>query len=164
MRVNPPIVMPINNCAYLNPPDSPRSSCHVPSASPKAMMRWILFVCPAPSRNLHLIKDSELHLVSSFFSISLPSCGHETRRSSFDLIREISNLKPHRPRDSLLRTMSTKPVPIPGPKGVPFVGNVYDIEREVPLNSMELMADNYGMCFCFYSISIYEDGMLTRYR
>lgn len=35
-------------------------------------------------------------------------------------------------------------VPIPGPRGVPIVGNVYDIEREVPLNSMELMADHYG--------------------
>lgn len=41
--------------------------------------------------------------------------------------------------------MSTnKPVPIPGPRGVPIVGNLYDIERDVPLNSMELMADNYG--------------------
>lgn len=39
---------------------------------------------------------------------------------------------------------STKEVPIPGPKGVPFLGNIYDIEQEVPLNSLELLADNYG--------------------
>ena len=50
---------------------------------------------------------------------------------------------------SLCPTISVSPavtmsVPIPGPRGVPLVGNVYDIEREVPLNSMELMADHYG--------------------
>lgn len=39
---------------------------------------------------------------------------------------------------------ATKEVPIPGPKGVPFLGNIYDIEPEVPLNSLELLADNYG--------------------
>ncbi|KAJ5725977.1 Oxidoreductase FAD/NAD(P)-binding [Penicillium malachiteum] len=40
--------------------------------------------------------------------------------------------------------MTTKEVPIPGPKGVPFLGNIYDIEKDVPLNSIHLMADNYG--------------------
>lgn len=40
---------------------------------------------------------------------------------------------------------STKQVPIPGPKGVPFLGNIYDIEPEVPVNSFERMADSYGM-------------------
>lgn len=40
---------------------------------------------------------------------------------------------------------STKEVPIPGPKGVPFLGNIYDIDKEVPLNSIELLADNYGI-------------------
>ncbi|KAJ5124323.1 uncharacterized protein N7515_008148 [Penicillium bovifimosum] len=39
---------------------------------------------------------------------------------------------------------STKQEPIPGPKGVPFLGNIYDIEPEVPVNSFELLADNYG--------------------
>ncbi|KAJ5566005.1 hypothetical protein N7535_007643 [Penicillium sp. DV-2018c] len=39
---------------------------------------------------------------------------------------------------------STKHVPIPGPKGVPFLGNVYDVEPEVPVNSFELLADTYG--------------------
>lgn len=39
---------------------------------------------------------------------------------------------------------SSKEVPIPGPKGVPILGNIYDIEPEVPLNSIELLADNYG--------------------
>lgn len=39
----------------------------------------------------------------------------------------------------------TKQVPIPGPKGVPFLGNIYDIEPEVPVNSFERMADSYGM-------------------
>jgi hypothetical protein len=40
---------------------------------------------------------------------------------------------------------STGQVPIPGPKGVPFLGNVYDIEPELPLQSFERMADSYGM-------------------
>ncbi|KAJ5252102.1 hypothetical protein N7489_002512 [Penicillium chrysogenum] len=39
---------------------------------------------------------------------------------------------------------STDQVPIPGPKGVPFLGNVYDIEPELPLQSFERMADSYG--------------------
>lgn len=39
---------------------------------------------------------------------------------------------------------SSKEVPIPGPKGVPILGNIYDIDAEVPLNSIELLADNYG--------------------
>lgn len=42
---------------------------------------------------------------------------------------------------------ASKAIPIPGPRGVPIVGNVYDLEREVPLNSLELMADNYGTHF-----------------
>lgn len=43
---------------------------------------------------------------------------------------------------------SVKEVPIPGPRGVPFLGNIYDIESEVPVNSFEQMADNYGMEIC----------------
>jgi cytochrome P450/NADPH-cytochrome P450 reductase len=39
---------------------------------------------------------------------------------------------------------SSNQVPIPGPRGVPFLGNIYDIEPEVPVNSFELLADNYG--------------------
>lgn len=39
---------------------------------------------------------------------------------------------------------SSKEVPIPGPRGVPILGNIYDIDAEVPLNSIELLADNYG--------------------
>ena len=39
---------------------------------------------------------------------------------------------------------SVKPVPIPGPKGVPYLGNVYDIDQEMPVRSFELMADQYG--------------------
>ena len=50
-------------------------------------------------------------------------------------------------------------VPIPGPRGVPFVGNVYDIEREVPLNSLELMADNYGTVVLHHLDP--RDGMLS---
>lgn len=39
---------------------------------------------------------------------------------------------------------ATKEIPIPGPRGVPILGNIYDIEPEVPLNSIDLLADNYG--------------------
>ncbi|KAJ5594210.1 Bifunctional cytochrome NADPH reductase [Penicillium hispanicum] len=42
---------------------------------------------------------------------------------------------------------ATKQIPIPGPKGVPLLGNIYDIESEVPLNSIELLAGNYGPIF-----------------
>lgn len=41
--------------------------------------------------------------------------------------------------------MGLNQIPIPGPRGVPILGNVYDIEKEVPLNSLELLADSYGM-------------------
>lgn len=34
--------------------------------------------------------------------------------------------------------------PIPQPPGVPLLGNVYDIDPELPLQSLELLADNYG--------------------
>ncbi|KAJ5692456.1 Bifunctional cytochrome NADPH reductase [Penicillium macrosclerotiorum] len=42
---------------------------------------------------------------------------------------------------------ASKEIPIPGPKGVPILGNIYDIEPEVPLNSIDLLADNYGPIF-----------------
>ncbi|KAJ5153069.1 Bifunctional cytochrome NADPH reductase [Penicillium canariense] len=42
---------------------------------------------------------------------------------------------------------ASKEIPIPGPRGVPFLGNIYDIESEVPLNSIDLLADNYGEIF-----------------
>lgn len=51
---------------------------------------------------------------------------------------------------------STKQVPIPGPKGVPFLGNVYDIESELPINSFEQMADSYGM-----DLDLHEQGIET---
>jgi cytochrome P450/NADPH-cytochrome P450 reductase len=38
----------------------------------------------------------------------------------------------------------SKTIPIPGPKGVPLLGNIYDIEQEVPLRSIDLLADQYG--------------------
>ena len=41
--------------------------------------------------------------------------------------------------------MSSKEIPIPGPKGVPLLGNVYDVDKDVPIHSLELMADNYGI-------------------
>lgn len=40
--------------------------------------------------------------------------------------------------------MTSTESPIPGPKGVPFLGNIYDVDREVPIHSLELLADNYG--------------------
>lgn len=40
--------------------------------------------------------------------------------------------------------MSSNQIPIPGPKGVPFLGNIYDIEPELPVNSFERLAENYG--------------------
>ena len=43
--------------------------------------------------------------------------------------------------------MSSKEIPIPGPKGVPLLGNVYDIDKDLPIRSIELMADNYGTTY-----------------
>ncbi|KAH8703590.1 putative fatty acid hydroxylase [Talaromyces proteolyticus] len=34
--------------------------------------------------------------------------------------------------------------PIPQPPGVPLLGNIFDIDGEVPLTSLELLADTYG--------------------
>ncbi|KAE8146488.1 cytochrome P450 [Aspergillus avenaceus] len=39
---------------------------------------------------------------------------------------------------------SSNSVPIPGPRGMPLVGNVLDIESEYPMRSLEMMADTYG--------------------
>lgn len=40
----------------------------------------------------------------------------------------------------------TKPetVPIPGPPGLPLVGNAFDIDTEFPLGSMINFANQYG--------------------
>ncbi|KAB8237869.1 cytochrome P450 [Aspergillus alliaceus] len=43
-----------------------------------------------------------------------------------------------------MSTPKTEHVPIPGPRGVPLVGNILDIESEIPLRSLEMMADTYG--------------------
>jgi cytochrome P450/NADPH-cytochrome P450 reductase len=40
-------------------------------------------------------------------------------------------------------------VPIPAPRGVPIIGNVLEIEADVPLNSFERLADTYGPIFRF---------------
>jgi cytochrome P450/NADPH-cytochrome P450 reductase len=34
--------------------------------------------------------------------------------------------------------------PVPQPPGVPLLGNIFDIDGEVPLKSLELLADTYG--------------------
>lgn len=34
--------------------------------------------------------------------------------------------------------------PIPQPPGVPLLGNIFDVDGEVPLNSLEYLADKYG--------------------
>lgn len=54
--------------------------------------------------------------------------------------------------------MSSKEIPIPGPKGVPFLGNIYDIDKDVPIHSLELLADNYGT---YNPITLHE-APLTR--
>lgn len=43
--------------------------------------------------------------------------------------------------------MSSEEVPIPGPAGVPFLGNIWDIDAETPLKSFDLLADTYGEIF-----------------
>ncbi|KAJ5908057.1 Oxidoreductase FAD/NAD(P)-binding [Penicillium taxi] len=44
-------------------------------------------------------------------------------------------------------TNPVKEVPIPGPKGIPFLGNIYDLDPEAPINSINLLADTYGPIF-----------------
>ena len=34
--------------------------------------------------------------------------------------------------------------PIPGPSGLPIVGNLYNIDVETPLNTFLALADTYG--------------------
>ncbi|KAB8071348.1 cytochrome P450 [Aspergillus leporis] len=43
-----------------------------------------------------------------------------------------------------MSTPMSEHVPIPGPRGMPLVGNVLDIESEIPLRSLNMMADTYG--------------------
>ncbi|KAE8372548.1 cytochrome P450 [Aspergillus bertholletiae] len=43
-----------------------------------------------------------------------------------------------------MTTPKVEPIPIPGPRGVPLMGNILDIESEIPLRSLEMMADTYG--------------------
>ena len=43
--------------------------------------------------------------------------------------------------------MSSKEVPIPGPAGVPLLGNIWDIDADTPLNSFNLLAETYGEIF-----------------
>ncbi|KAJ5161058.1 Oxidoreductase FAD/NAD(P)-binding [Penicillium capsulatum] len=43
--------------------------------------------------------------------------------------------------------MSSKQIPIPGPRGVPILGNLYDVDSEVPLQSMIGLAETYGEIF-----------------
>lgn len=33
---------------------------------------------------------------------------------------------------------------IPGPRGIPFLGNVLDMDMEVPIRGLERLADQYG--------------------
>lgn len=40
--------------------------------------------------------------------------------------------------------MAETTVPIPGPPGLPIVGNVGDIDPNFPLGSMNNMAETYG--------------------
>jgi len=37
--------------------------------------------------------------------------------------------------------------PIPGPAGWPFLGNVNDIDPEVPIKSLMDIADKYGLSY-----------------
>lgn len=37
--------------------------------------------------------------------------------------------------------------PIPGPAGWPLLGNVNDIDPDVPIKSLMDIADKYGNCF-----------------
>lgn len=41
--------------------------------------------------------------------------------------------------------MAETTVPIPGPPGLPIVGNVGDIDPAFPLGSMNNMAETYGL-------------------
>lgn len=51
---------------------------------------------------------------------------------------------------------ASKEIPIPGPRGVPILGNIYDIEPEVPLNSIDLLADNYGETSDFATMKYFQ--------
>lgn len=38
-------------------------------------------------------------------------------------------------------------LPIPGPQGYPFIGNLLDLQDEVPLHALERLVDIYGPIF-----------------
>ena len=40
-------------------------------------------------------------------------------------------------------------IPIPSPRGIPFLGNIYDIDSSFPFYSMEQLAEQYGIYSVF---------------
>lgn len=49
--------------------------------------------------------------------------------------------------------------PIPAPPSVPFLGNVTQIENEVPLRSFELLAKQYGEIYQLDLVGEYHKWM-----
>lgn len=48
--------------------------------------------------------------------------------------------------------MADTTVPIPGPPGLPLIGNVGDIDPAFPLGSLKNMADTYGSSLQSHSL------------
>jgi cytochrome P450/NADPH-cytochrome P450 reductase len=46
--------------------------------------------------------------------------------------------------------MSNPHTPIPGPSGLPFLGNILDIDANSPAKSLEHLADLYGKNVTFH--------------
>jgi cytochrome P450/NADPH-cytochrome P450 reductase len=38
------------------------------------------------------------------------------------------------------------PIPIPGPPGLPILGNIYDLDYPDTVSSLSRLADTYGPC------------------
>lgn len=68
------------------------------------------------------------------------------RQPIFSQILSISNTLSQPPQRNTKNTMAA-PTDIPGPKGLPFIGNVLDLQDEVPLRAIERLADIHGPIF-----------------
>ena len=51
--------------------------------------------------------------------------------------------------------------PIPEPPGLPFLGHVAELDREVPLRSFLSLANKYGMCYGMRNMSLLVQHFLT---
>ncbi|EFX05838.1 cytochrome p450 monooxygenase [Grosmannia clavigera kw1407] len=108
---------------------------------------------PIPGLYAQTTTTTEAHRLTALGETAplccLPACGHAIRPGylSFHLALEVytlgSSLSDTSENHALLN-MTVDTVPIPGPVGLPVLGNLLDIDAEVPTQSFAHLAEQYG--------------------